>query len=227
VAAILILDTCAVLDLIRAPVRTEFNVSYAARARALLAAARQAQPIVHLIVSDVVRIEYARNLPIVWEDALAQFRKRGRDYRHALDVVSGYTDTPATHCVDDQWIDANLKHGQQLAGDFMTTAATEVATDDDHVRATRRVYSRTAPAAVGNNNLADCVITEIALRIAAARHTGAPGAPKVAFLSSNTAEFCDVTHLKPSLQIEFDAVELKYARNWGEAWAATLRSAGQ
>jgi hypothetical protein len=46
---------------------------------------------------------------------------------------------------------------------------------------------------------------------------------RIALFSSNTTDFCDARSLKSTLQVEFDAVGLQYVRNWGEAWAATVR----
>jgi hypothetical protein len=222
VAAILILDTCAILDLVRAPVRREFNVSYSGRARAVLAAARQTNPQVELVVSDLVRTEFQRNLPHVLEDATAQLGKRCDEYRHAVAIVAAYSDTPAMPSVDAQWVEQNIKHGHRLAEDLLAAAVIVPAADDDQIRANRRVWTRTAPAETGNNNLADCVITEIALRIARMHAPNVSGT-RIAFFSSNATDFCEARSLKSTLQVEFDAVGLQYVRNWGEAWAATVR----
>jgi hypothetical protein len=222
VPAILILDTCAILDLIRAPVRREFNVSYTGRARAILAAAKQTNPQISLVVSNVVQTEFQHNLPHVLEDATVQLKKRCDDYRHALAIVAGYADTQAMLSVDVQWVEDNIKHGQRLAEDLLAASAVTSASDEDQIRASGRVWTRAAPAETGNNNLADCVITEVALRIART-HNGTVNTPSIVLFSSNTTDFCDARYLKPTLQAEFDVVGLQYVRNWGEAWAATVR----
>jgi hypothetical protein len=222
VAAILILDTCAILDLVRAPVRPEFDVLHTGRARAILAAAQQANPPVRMIVSDVVRTEFQRNLPAVLETTTAMLKKHCEQYRHALSIVAGYSDVPAAPSADELWIAENVRHGERLALAFLACAATEIATNDDQLLANRRVWTRVAPAETGNNNLADCVITEIALRIAKTQ-SGAANSPRIVLFSSNTADFCEAKRLKPALQTQFDACALQYAKNWGEAWAATVR----
>jgi hypothetical protein len=169
-----------------------------------------------------VRTEFQRNASTVLDDTAGRLDKRCEEYRHALAIIAAYSDVPAIPSVDKSWVEKNVKHGHRLALEFLAAAATEPASDDDQVRASTRVWTRVAPAEAGNNNLADCVITEIALRVARSQ-SQIPNAAKVVLFSSNTADFCDVRHLKPALQAEFDAVELQYVKNWGEAWAATVR----
>ncbi len=222
VAAILILDTSAILDLVRAPVRREFHVTHAAHARAILAAARQANPQVRLIISDVVEAEFARNLQNVLEDTKTRFVKCCEEYRHALAIVAAFSDVPAMPSTDAEWVAENIRHGERMAAEVVDAAAQEVATDEDQLLATQRVWRRIAPAETGNNNLADCVITQVALRLARARGAVADR-PKLVLFSSNTEDFCIARSLKPSLQVEFDVVGLQFVKNWAEAWAATVR----
>jgi hypothetical protein len=151
----------------------------------------------------------------ILEGIFAEVRKRkGIGY---LAIVPSYEADQSFEPFQD-----NVEHGHRLALEFFATAATERASDDDHVRASQRVWTRVAPAEAGNNNLADFVITEMALRIART-HSQAVNAPKVVLFSSNTADFCDTRRLKPALQAEFDVVALQYVKNWGEAWASTVR----
>lgn len=209
-----ILDTCALLDLIRAPVRPEFHPNYATGAVQLLAAIQNPNPPARILWTDITLAEFQNNLDEVAEDTRKSFRQLRDRYQKAHDVMGGFTAEEIKKAVDDAWIDSAVQQARDLAVTYAGLAAIEVATQDDLNKATGRVFKAVAPSRKGKDSLADCVITEVALRQAATAESR--GVTKTVFFSSNTHEYCEGRQLKATLQTEFDACGLLYVRNWGE-----------
>lgn len=147
---------------------------------------------------------------------LTQIRDR---YRRGLEVISGFSAEPIPVSVSDAWTMAAVQHARQLADQFVDVAAIEVVGHDDRQRAMQRVFTATPPSRRGKDSLADCVITEVALRLADARLTADA---RTVFFSSNTQEYCEGGKLKAMLQTEFDVRGLEYVRTWGQARRAIL-----
>jgi len=217
---LLVVDTCALLDLIRAPVRDEFHPSYATGARKLLAALQTQQPPAQIACTDVVRDEFQRHVALVTEETKRLLTQARDKYRQALNVISGLSAGSIPQSVDDAWVDAGVQHARQLADSFASLATIEPIDDDDKHRALQRVMTATPPSRRGKDSTADCLITESALRLARAAPTN--GITNTVFFSSNTQEYCEGRALKPALQTEFSACGLQYVRTWGEACRAIL-----
>jgi PIN domain len=216
---LLVVDTCALLDLVRAPVRAEFHPSYANGACRLLAALQSAKPPCRLVCSDVVQTEYRRNIDAVTDETRRLLYKNRDQYRQGLKIVGYFSGANELPSVDDAWIEASVLRARGVADRFAQIAAVEPATADDMNKAVRRVMTGTAPSRQGKDSTADCIITEVALRLA---NAGASGVTRTVFFSSNTAEYCETQKLKSSLQAEFDAIGIEYVRNWGEATASVF-----
>jgi hypothetical protein len=216
----LLVDTCAVLDLIRAPVRNEFHPTYAAGVRALLAAAQLQNPPARIIWTDVTLGEYQNHVGEVTAESLRLFKQIRDRYQHGLTVHGALIAGQAQQAVDDTWVETAINQTRALADAVAGIAVVEAAIQVDRDRAMGRVFKAIAPSRKGKDSLADCVITEVALRHAGT--AAARGVTKSVFFSSNTAEYCEGGQLKASLQAEFDACGLIYVRTWGEAHHSVL-----
>lgn len=213
---ILVPDTCALLDLIRATHRQNIKHAYCNRAKGLLQLARATPPTLTLLTCDVIIEEFHRNVVQVRNEADSSAGKLYEAYEHFLKVHEVFAGAAEHTAPTRSWFIAQNALGSTLASDLISASTSHLATDDDHTRATRRVRSATPPSKRGKDSTADCIVTEFVLRLAA---TLPAPAKSVVFLSSNTADYCDGSGLIPQIQTEFDAAGVRFARNWGEAWS--------
>jgi len=192
----------------------------------MLAALEAQQPVCRLVHSDVVQEEYRRHIEEVTEETLRLLYKSRDQYRRALKIIGHYRGEVELPSADDEWIETSVRRARAVTDAFVALAAVEPASNDDRLQAVQRVETATAPSRRGKYSTADCIITEVALRLARAP---AAGIAKTVFFSSNTKEYCDPTgrRLKDSLQTEFAACGLEYVRSWGEAVYSVLGSEGQ
>ncbi|WP_079437158.1 PIN domain-containing protein [Zoogloea sp. LCSB751] len=217
---IFILDTCVLLDIVRAPVRREFSTE---NARALVDVAngvRTGAQDIRIVIPSLVREEFELNFPKVQSDAVQELSRTLSNLAHAhqtLDILSARTPSPSTLDAA-QWIAGC----ESFARDLIDTAQELPTSDEDVRRAGRRSLKAVAPAKRGKSSLPDCVITEFALRIA--RENVQNASPSsVLFISSNDADYCDGRRLIASLQTEFDAAGLDFCRNWAESRGSIMR----
>jgi hypothetical protein len=103
VTILLVVDTCALLDLIRSPVREEFTPSYATGARNLLAALKAPQAPARIVCTDVVQNEYQRHVVPVTEETKRFLTQARNKYRQALSVIGGLSAGSIPTSVDDAW----------------------------------------------------------------------------------------------------------------------------
>jgi hypothetical protein len=219
VTKVVVVDACALLDLIRAASRCDYHSSYTIAAMALVAGVEAQIIDVRLIVPDIVRDEFQRNEAEVVDATKKALRKARDAYRHAVSVASTLRCDPLPAIVDDSWLDDGIDQAQRLANRLLAASTIEVATPDDRSRANHRVLSAIAPSRRGKDSLADCIITELTLRLGRLAVAGNSGATTL-LLSSNTAEYCSPgSMLRAELQPEFSAAGVDYVRNWGEAAA--------
>jgi hypothetical protein len=209
------IDTCAVLDLVRAPVREEFHLSYATGTRKLLEALRSPSPPARVICVDLVEEEYRRNVDEVTAETLRLLRQVRDKYQQAVSIVSALGAAPCPEWTDDKWILEAVQVARRSADHLLQIATKESVTAEDKQRALRRVLSATPPSRRGKDSTADCIILEATLRLARSNSVGRT-VPHF-FFSSNTQEYCEDKKLKASLESEFADCGIDFVRNWGEA----------
>lgn len=209
-----ILDTCVLLDIVRAPVRREFSPESARALVDVVSWVRAQDQLIRIIIPSLVREEFELNLQKVQDDAVQDLSRTLSNLAHArqtLEILSART--PSTPTDDaSQWI-ANCV---RFARDLINSAQELPTSDEDVQRAGMRSLKGLAPAKRGKSSLPDCVITEFSLRIA--RDNLQDSSPySVLFISANDADYCDGRRLIASLQTEFDAAGLGFCRNWAES----------
>lgn len=214
-ASVLILDTCILLDIVRAPVRRQVARSHAEAIMEILTALRAGNPCFRLVVPRVVCEEFERNVRKVAEDTCVELERVFGDQAHAqttLDILLAREPSVSWAVAAEQWVGKC----ENLACEILARADVEPTDADDHQRAFARSIGRRAPAKQGKDSLGDCLITEFSLRLAK-RFAASGEVGSVALVSSNTADYCEGRRLVPALQAEFDEVGLQYCRNWVEA----------
>lgn len=211
---IFILDTCVLLDIVRAPVRREFSTENARALVDVVNGVRTGAQDIRIFIPSLVREEFELNFPKVQGDAVQELSRTLSNLAHArktLDILSAREPSPSTQDAA-QWITDCVRFVRDLID-----AAQERPTSDENVRrAGMRSLKAVAPAKRGKSSFPDCVITELALRLARENAQNSSRS-SVLFISSNDTDYCDGRRLIGSLQSEFDAAGLNFCRNWAES----------
>jgi hypothetical protein len=219
-APVVFLDTCAILDVARAPARNQPGAVPAAES--LLHLARCTPPLVYLLVDDFV--------PQEWADNLKSARKAAADavetHSHVGTVAAstGLVTFPVPPPQLAQLPDELEQRSRSLLSGCQSIdrdPATRSAVID-RVLAKRRPWKDKDGRAIK-----DCHILEHCLAVA--RSLAGSTFPRwMMFVSSNTADFAgsDNVTLHPDLTAEFAAAGLRYAASLEYA-VSDLQKAGE
>jgi hypothetical protein len=213
---ILFLDTCTLLDIVRAPLR---DLTAAVRAGVELRALA-ATGTVRLFVQDIVPGEWADNLPAARRDGEAGVRAFIATWQIAADL--GQPAPPLPALPPGTLIDEL----EQLSHDLLVAADT---LDRDHAGmswAIDRVAAKQKPSAA-KGTVKDCHILGHSLRLSTL--LAAAGYPNWRLLvNSNRSDFAapNATVFHPDIVPDAAAAGLRYAISL-EAAVADLRAAGE
>lgn len=215
-SAILYLDTCILLDLVRSPVREGIDSNSARFAQSLIGRTNSNPRSLWLITSATVEMEWAENIGGVLEEVEREILKLESRRRHFLSAANAVTNT-------------NYQHGQiesalNLAKKLRTTSKTLldscaiISPEKSHmVGAMRRVKQYLPPAKRGKAEPKDCEIYELFLGLCQELRAGGIVNDFV-FSSSNTKEYGSEN--SGGIQPELTGVGAKYASNL--AWADAI-----
>ena len=213
----LVVDTCALLDIVRAPIRASISSEQVRNALVIEEALRGGAPPIRVIVCGWVADEYERNIDGVVLDVRQRLKSMWNNHRQATDVMAVFQGNSPAAPNADAWISEVIDHGQRVAKRIIKACSQLNATADDERLATLRIRDARPPSHKGKASLADAVVTKLALRITREDGLGSDGRPQTVLLSSNTNDFCDGKWLKRDLQREFDAVGLNFVTTWSAA----------
>jgi hypothetical protein len=208
-APVLFLDTCDLLHIVRAIPRE--LPRYPVAAVRLRTALQLQPPVCRLVLSHLVRTEWAANSPGAVEESrkhLAKIDLLSTGFHDVRDVVG----TPLTF-PRAGYAAAGVTEGLLALSQQLLNAALEIDHDAECVqRAVRRVFSNTPPAQNGKE-LKDCTILEEYLSVA--RELRAAGfGRKLVFCSSNVKDYCEAkSFLHHELAAEFAPLALEYKSN--------------
>lgn len=215
-APVVFLDTCSLLDVVRAPRRNQ--PSEVRVARQFLASANKAAKTIHLIIGSPTQTEWNDHIDETVNDC-----KGAVDSCNTVASICGHLALPAVAPLP-----AGVRLGlptllRQLSADLVAAAVTM----DHHAaalgRAVDRVIASTIPAKKGGKGAKDAVILEHAVetttQLRAAGFTGT-----CVFVSSNTTDFAapKSTNLHPDLAPVFNPLHLLYATSLTDAEAMLL-----
>ena len=215
-APVVFLDTCAILDVARAPMRGQPDSVPAAIE--LLRLAAQSPPGVYLLVADIVERE--------WADHIVSARKAATDAVEAHIAVSAVaTSTGVAACPPPPPQLHQLPTALEQLSQRLLSACRVIDREATALSAALdRVVAKRKPSTKGQ--VKDCHIVEHCLAVA--RALGAAFSRYLLFVSSNLDDFATrpANTLHSALQPDFTAVGLRYAVTVG-AVVAELRSANQ
>jgi len=203
-APVAFLDSCTLLDVVRAPQRN--NASEVRVAQLFLASAHKAPRTIHLVIGSPTQTE--------WNDHIDKIESECEDAIeccNAVAAVCGHMAMPAP---------APLPAGtgglpallRQLSADLLAAAVTMDHNAAAMRRAINRVIASQLPAKKGGTGAKDAVIVEHALETTAQLRAAGFGQTCV-FVSSNTKDFAapQSTNLNAALVAAFNPIQLAYA----------------
>ncbi len=214
---VLLLDTCTILDVVRAPVRDQLGTHDIHAVHTLIGRAAGAEPTVSFVITALVLQEFREHIDEVETetgDALEKASDRLTAILRRMQALSPGDCIPGTVEL------ASLgfpERGRQLADQIVQSSSVLDDHPDDILKAYRRVTLATPPATRARQSFKDCHITESYLRLAANLRS-AGFARNMVFTSSNTKDYQqDHPSLHPTLRAEFDSACLEYSPNWSAA----------
>lgn len=209
---ILIPDTCALLDIVQAPVRDAFRAEDATAIRRVLDALADTPPRLAAVVPDLVRAEFADNVARAEKEVtegLACLDSRAKAAARRM----GWLDGAAPDPMPALGARGHPAFGRALADQALARALVVRDHVEDRERAFLRVRLNTAPARRGSQSINDCLIVETALAFVR-EYRACGGAAIVAFLSSNTKDYMDGRSVRAPLDGDFEGLGITFVSRW-------------
>lgn len=216
-APIVFLDTCALLDLVRAPFRAK-NAGAAEliiiAARRFLVGASSAPPSVHLVIADKVDQEWKASINSVEDELMAHLSRMEHDIDR-LDkcaLALGLAQPPL------QRNGSLLTFSPRPLSNALLSAASVIEEEMQIKMAAFHRESRgIAPAKKGKGCLGDCIIVETVIQATEQLRSSAYLSP-IVFLTSNTKDFTDTNGmLHPELAPRFSGLGIRFCTQWPHA----------
>jgi hypothetical protein len=213
-APVVLLDTCALLDIVRASHREELSGEGVEAALSLAERARQHPRGAWLVVAEVVDREWTDN----WEHVVEEARRAIGQLERRMDKLRSV----AKHVVPLETIAALDLNRLQIHEHLKTAAhallklANIIELDPDAImRARTRLTTGTPPAAKGKQEFKDCEIFEHYLALG--RALQADGFQQdLFFVSSNTRDYGTPGKLLPELEADLRSARMQLITSF--AW---------
>jgi len=200
-APVILLDTCAVLDVPRSLHREIASPALVQRTLRSLQASSATPPELYLAISGQVIQEYTKNLPKVLSDL--------RDRVSQVSKISNFL-LNATDSAQLESTLTSLESNLTDLTDALFKSCLKIAPDHNCAsQAAVRLASNMAPAKRGSSNMGDCLVIEHFLELV--RQLRAVGfGPPCIFISSNYRDFGAAPNPKASLDIEFASLSVDF-----------------
>jgi hypothetical protein len=203
-APVLFLDSCTLLDIVRAPLRNK--ASEVRVARLFLTSVQKTPRTIHILIGSPTQTEWHDHIDKAESECASAI-----DCCNAVAAVCGYMAMPAPPPLPlgTGSLPALLR---QLSADLLAAAVTMDHNAAAMKRAINRVIASQLPARRGGTGAKDAVIVEHAVETTAQLRGTGFGQPCV-FVSSNTKDFAapSSTNLHSDLVAAFTPINLLYA----------------
>lgn len=213
---VLLLDTCTILDVVRAPVRNQLSVHDIQAVHTLIGRTAEAPPTVSFVITEQVLQEFREHIEAVETEALNALKKAANEFTGILKRIRALCPGDCIPGAVDLLSLRSPQKGRMLSEEIVQTSV--ILTDRDlRAKAFDRVALTRPPSRKANQSVKDCLIAESYLRLAATLHTGG-FARNVVFATSNIHDYQQGhSSLHPELRTEFNSVCLGYAPSWAAA----------
>lgn len=214
---VLLLDTCTILDVVRAPVRDQLGIHDIHAIHNLIGRATGAQPTVSFVITSQVLQEFEEHIDEVETETGNALEKTSDRFAAILRRMQALS---PDDCIPGAVELVSLGfpgRGRKLADQIVQASSVLDDHPDDILKAYCRVTLATPPATRARQSVKDCHITESYLRLSANLRS-AGFSRNMVFTSSNTKDYQqDHPSLHPALRAEFDSACLEYSPNWSAA----------
>ena len=169
---VLLLDTCTILDVIRAPVRTQLGVHDIQAVHTLIGRAAGAPPTVSFVITAQVLQEFREHIEAVVTEAHDKLKKAANEFAEILTRIRAlYPDICIPDAVD--LLSLGLpQRGRTLSEQIIQTSFILADYADEVMKAYTRVRLAKPPSTKAKQSMKDCLIAESYLRLAATLHAG-------------------------------------------------------
>ena len=211
---LLLLDSCMILDIVRAPIREQMGVHDIEAVHTLVERATHVPHQVSLVIAEQVNNEFLENIDAVENETRNELQKTQSRLIGILERMGALSSTNHIPSNIDLLSLGFPEKARQLAQQIVQTSTILESHDDEAVKAIHRVNRAKPPATQARQSVKDCLITESYLRLADVLcETGF--SHNMVFATSNTKDYQQGhKSLHPDLKTEFDAVRLEYSSSW-------------
>lgn len=216
-SAILYLDTCIFLDIVRSPVRTDIVSDTAKFAQSLIDRSHSNPRSVWLVTSTTVEMEWRENIAEVLKESERDIKELELRRKRFFSVAESVTGTQYKY--DPLPLERSLDLANKLksVAESLLDACAIVKPEDEHMlSAMKRVIKNAPPAKRDKPEPKDCVIYELFLGLCQELRKR-DVASTLMFVSSNTNDY---EKHSGGVQTELDSVEAKYMPNLAAAACA-------
>lgn len=211
--ALLCLDACSVLDIVRDPTREKYGPGHAKAALELLNQAEANPPQLVLLVSMQAQAEIGAHIDELQQASARRIQSLDETMHRTVGILRAIgVETPEPPRLEP------LKfsdHARRIVDRLLATAL--VVQDEAHtmVKAVERVSRPAAPATRAKQSVKDCVIIETYLHVAALLRASGFG-HRIVFLTANTNDFAapGSKRLHSDLVGDFAAVEMDFSTDF-------------
>lgn len=214
---VLLLDTCTILDVVRAPIRDQLTIHDIQAVHTLIGRAADAPPTVSFVISTQVLQEFGEHIVEVEKETGDKLEKTSNEFGAILRRMEALSPNCGFPRAVDLLDLGFPERGRQLADKIVQLSSVLAEDQDDILKAYSRVTRAMPPATRTKQSVKDCHITESYLRLAASLCC-CGFSRNMVFASSNTKDYQQGHQsLHPALRTEFDSVCLEYSPNWSAA----------
>lgn len=214
---VLLLDTCTILDVVRAPVRNQLGVHDIHAVHTLIGRAVEAPPTVSFVITEQVHREFLEHIEAVETEAHDELEKAANRFVEILKRIRALCPDDCIPGAVDLLSLGFPQRGRILSEQIVQTSSILTDHPDEVVKAWDRVRLAKPPSTRAQQSVKDCVVAESCLRLAATLHKGG-FARNVVFTTSNIRDYQQGhSSLHPELRAEFDLACLEYAPSWSAA----------
>ncbi len=207
-APVFFIDTCALLDVLRVPVRQDIKINHLEGAKEILQ--KQQQNRISTVITTTVEKEYNDHLNdmcIELERYILKLASNNERMINSIESV-GLNFEFNVHKMHEVKLSDALK---QITDDIIADSYIIEKNDGCIKKAYARIETYSAPSKRGKSESKDCVIIEHFLAIANELRNR-DFQKKIVFITTNSNDYGTVSALKPPLNIEFQRLQIANGR---------------
>ena len=212
---VLLLDTCALLDILRAPYRAQVPSGVVQAAASIVKSFDRGAPEVWVITTKLIAQEWRNNVHTVRGELDTHLKRLDRELAKASSSAAQLG--IGTRFVGPTSLGLS-EHLFNLSEGLLNTSIQLTGTERFHQKAMHRLLHNHAPASKGKGEPQDCLIIEQYLDLSRELRQQAYS-EKIIFVSSNTKDYGRPGELRFPLAGDFKDHGIEFATSLAWAWS--------